>query len=227
MPAVTSETPWRLLALAPLALELWEALFGGLPLDVVVPAERSQPAVAAAIAAAEIVVGDWTGALRVTGAEVGAAPRLAFVQQPSVGVDTLDIDALAAAGVPAANAAGANAVSVAEWCVGASYAVLRWLAWADAGVPAGGGPRRGGGATGSGPSWRCRGAAGESLPGAGWGSSAWAGSASSARSASTRSVQTSRTGAVASARRRTPVVRAGSRSTTFSPTASCWSWSSR
>src|SRR4051812_265921 len=132
MPAVTSETPWRLLALAPLDLELWKALFGDLPLDVVVPSERTQQAVAAAIAAAEIVVGDWTGTLRVTGDEVSAAPRLAFVQQPSVGVDTLDVDALAAAGVPAANAAGANAVSVAEWCVGASYAGLRWVAWADA-----------------------------------------------------------------------------------------------
>jgi len=52
--------------------------------------------------------------------------------------------------VPAANAAGANAVSVAEWCVGASYAVLRWLAWADARVREGEWPqldisRRGGG----------------------------------------------------------------------------------
>src|SRR3954452_11750156 len=150
IPAVTSETPWRLLALAPLDPEWWKALCGALPLDVVVPAERTQPAVSAAIGDAEIVVGDWTGALRVTGAEVAAAPRLGFVQQPSVGGDTLHVEALAAAGVPAANAAGANAVSVAEWCVGASYAVLRWLSWADAQVRAGEWPqleisRRGGG----------------------------------------------------------------------------------
>jgi D-3-phosphoglycerate dehydrogenase len=64
--------------------------------------------------------------------------------------DALDLDALAAAGVPVANAAGANAVSVAEWCVGASYAVLRWLAWADAQTRAAGWPQleiaqRGGG----------------------------------------------------------------------------------
>ena len=150
MPAVTSETPWRLLALAPLDLELWKALFGDLPLEVVVPPERTQSAVAAEIGAAEIIVGDWTGALRVTADVVAGARRLAFVQQPSVGVDTLDVDALAAAGVPAANAAGANAVSVAEWCVGASYAVLRWLSWADARVREGEWPqldisRRGGG----------------------------------------------------------------------------------
>ena len=150
MPAVTDENPWRVLALAPLDLELWKMLFAELPLVVDVPAERTQAAVAAAITDAEIVVGDWTGALRLTGAEVAEAKSLAFVQQPSVGVDTLDVDALAAAGVPAANAAGANAVSVAEWCVGASYAVLRWLAWADAQVREGEWPqleisRRGGG----------------------------------------------------------------------------------
>jgi phosphoglycerate dehydrogenase-like enzyme len=150
MPAVTSENPWRLLALAPLDLELWKVLFADLPVEVVVPAERTQAAVSDAIAAADLVVGDWTGALRLGPGEVEAARRLAFVQQPSVGVDTLDCEALAAAGVPAANAAGANAVSVAEWCVGASYAVLRWLAWADAQVRAGEWPqleisRRGGG----------------------------------------------------------------------------------
>ena len=150
MPAVTSENPWRLLALAPLDLDLWKVLFDGLPVEVVVPAERTQAAVADAMAEADLVVGDWTGALRLGAAEVGAAKRLAFVQQPSVGVDTLDVDALAAAGVPAANAAGANAVSVAEWCVGASYAVLRWLSWADARVREGQWPqleisRRGGG----------------------------------------------------------------------------------
>jgi phosphoglycerate dehydrogenase-like enzyme len=150
MPAVTSENPWRLLALAPLDLDLWKVLFDGLPVEVVVPAERTQAAVAEVIAEVDLVVGDWTGALRLGAAEIGAAKRLAFVQQPSVGVDTLDVDALAAAGVPAANAAGANAVSVAEWCVGASYAVLRWLSWADARVREGEWPqleisRRGGG----------------------------------------------------------------------------------
>ncbi|HET7311840.1 MAG TPA: NAD(P)-dependent oxidoreductase [Mycobacteriales bacterium] len=147
---MTGDKPWRLLALAPLDLDLWKVLFDGLPIEVAVPAERTQQAVAAAIREADVVVGDWTGALSLGSAEVAAAERLAFVQQPSVGVDTLDVDALAAAGVPAANAAGANAVSVAEWCVGASYAVLRWLSWADARMREGEWPqmeisRRGGG----------------------------------------------------------------------------------
>jgi D-3-phosphoglycerate dehydrogenase len=125
-------------------------LFADLPVVVTTPAERTADAVAAAIADVDIVVGDWSGGLGLTGAHVAAAKRLAFVQQPSVGVDSLDVAALTAAGIPVANTAGANAASVAEWCVGASYGVLRWLAWADAQVRAGQWPqldiaRRGGG----------------------------------------------------------------------------------
>jgi len=134
----------------PLDAALLEALFADLPVRVTALAERTPEAVAAAIPEAEIVVGDWSGALGLTAAQVGAAKRLAFVQQPSVGVDSLDVAALTAAAVPTANTAGANAVSVAEWCVGAAFASLRWLAWADARVRAGGWPqmdiaRRGGG----------------------------------------------------------------------------------
>jgi D-3-phosphoglycerate dehydrogenase len=141
---------WQLLALAPLDQSLLQALFADLPVAVSVPAERTPAAVRAALPAADLLLGDWSGALGLTAEQLDAAPRLAFVQQPSVGVDSLDVDALAAAGVPVANTAGANAVSVAEWCVGASYAVLRWLGWADAQTRAGGWPQmeiaqRGGG----------------------------------------------------------------------------------
>jgi D-3-phosphoglycerate dehydrogenase len=103
---------WRLLALAPLDLDVWRLLFAEPPVEIVVPAERTAAAVEAELADAEIVVGDWSG-LGLNAEQVSGARRLAFVQQPSVGVDSLDVDALAAAGVPVANAAGANAVSVA------------------------------------------------------------------------------------------------------------------
>ena len=142
--------PWSLLALPPLDASLLEALFADIPVAVTAPPERTADAVTQAIAEAEIVVGDWSGALTLTGAQISSAKRLAFVQQPSVGVDSLDVPTLTAAGIPAANTAGANAVSVAEWCVGAAFASLRWLAWADAQVRAGAWPqldvsRRGGG----------------------------------------------------------------------------------
>ena len=141
---------WRLLALPPLDESLLGALFTDLPVQLLVPTERSAAAVTTALADADLVLGDWTGALRIDAGGLPADCPLAFVQQPSVGVDSVDVDGLAARGIPVANAAGANAVSVAEWCVGASYAVLRWLSWADAQTRAGGWPQlevaqRGGG----------------------------------------------------------------------------------
>ena len=144
------DSPWSLLALPPLDAALLEALFADLPVTVTVPAERTPDAVARALPDVDIVVGDWSGTLGLSPEHIAAAKRLAFVQQPSVGVDALDVDALTAAGIPAANTAGANAVSVAEWCIGATFASLRWLAWADAAVRAGEWPqldvaRRGGG----------------------------------------------------------------------------------
>ncbi|HEX3909045.1 MAG TPA: NAD(P)-dependent oxidoreductase [Mycobacteriales bacterium] len=145
----TDTSRWTVLSLTPLPRDLVASLFGDLPVDVVVPAERTPEAVRAAAADAEIVVGDWSG-LRVDAELVAAAPRLALVQQPSVGVDAVDVAACAAAGIPVANAGGTNAVSVAEWCVGATFAVLRSLAWADEEVRAGRWPQlevsaRGGG----------------------------------------------------------------------------------
>jgi phosphoglycerate dehydrogenase-like enzyme len=142
--------PWSLLALPPLDSALLAALFAELPVDLVVPAERSPAAVRAAASTAEIVLGDWTGALGISADVIAAAPRLAFVQQPSVGVDSVDVEACTAAGVAVANAGGANAVSVAEWCVGATFAVLRSLAHGDREVRAGRWPQldlaqRGGG----------------------------------------------------------------------------------
>lgn len=145
-----ADHPWRLLALAPLDRPTWELMFADLPVEVRVPDERTREAVAAALPDADLVVGDWSGGLGLDAQAAAAAARLAFVQQPSVGVEAIDLAALASAGVPVANAAGANAVAVAEWCVGASFAALRWLAFGDAQVRSGGWPqlelaRRGGG----------------------------------------------------------------------------------
>lgn len=142
--------PWTLVALPPLDRGLLEALFRDLPVTVVVPEERTRGAVDAILPEADLVLGDWTHALGLRAEQVPLARNLAFVQQPAVGVDTIDVDALAAAGIPVANAAGVNAVSVAEWCVGSAYALLRWLAWADHQMREGGWPQfeisqRGGG----------------------------------------------------------------------------------
>ena len=127
-----SADPWILLSLAPAPADRVRGWFAATPeLDIRFPEERTAEAVRAAIANAEIVLSDWSGALRVDAAEVAAAPRLAFLMSPAVGLDSVDLDALTAAGVVVANTAGLNAPSVAEWCLGAAFAVARSLVWVD------------------------------------------------------------------------------------------------
>ncbi len=131
--------PWRLLALPPLPEHAVRDLLAPLGDSVVVtvPRAREQAVVREAVAEAEIVIGDWSGGLVLDGAAVRGAPSLAFVQQPSVGVDGHDLAALADAGVPLANTAGVSAEAVAEWCVAAALALCRSLVDADAAVRAG------------------------------------------------------------------------------------------
>jgi phosphoglycerate dehydrogenase-like enzyme len=138
-------TPWNLLALPPLPEDLLRGLLAPLGdrVTVRVPAARDRASVLAALPEAEIVLGDWTGELTLDAEAVAAAPRLAFVQQPSVGVDGHDLAALAAAGVPVANTAGVSSGAVAEWCVAATLAVVRKLAAADAAVREGKWPQQG------------------------------------------------------------------------------------
>lgn len=121
---------WRLLALPPVSAEGLASLFGDPRLELVVPAERTPAEVARLLPSVDLVIADWSPQLRL--ADPG--PRVCFVQQPSVGYDGVDAAAFAAAGVPVANCAGANTVSVAEWCLGAALALLRRTVEADTAV---------------------------------------------------------------------------------------------
>ena len=123
-------TPWRLLALPPLPLAMLSDLFGDPRVEVFGPAERTQQAVDEALLTADLVVADWTPQLRLD----LPSDRVVFVQQPSVGYDGTDVEAFAARGIPVANCAGANAVSVAEWCLSATLSLLRKTVPADAAV---------------------------------------------------------------------------------------------
>lgn len=122
--------PWRVLALPPLPRDVLVGLLGNDRLELIVPPHRTQAAVDALLPEVDLVVGDWTHSLRVD----APGERVALVQMPSVGVDTIDLDRCAAAGVPVANCAGANTTSVAEWCVSATLALLRKTVEADAAV---------------------------------------------------------------------------------------------
>lgn len=121
---------WRLLALPPLPHDLLETLFGDPRMQLVTPAERTQSAVDALLPEVDLVLGDWSPQLRVG----DPGRRVAFVQQPSAGVDGIDVSACTARQVPVANCAGANATSVAEWCVSATFALLRKTVEADQAV---------------------------------------------------------------------------------------------
>ncbi|MEV0994469.1 NAD(P)-dependent oxidoreductase [Nonomuraea sp. NPDC050202] len=138
-------SPWNLLALPPLPEPAMRRLLAPLGDRVTlrVPASRDRDALLAALPGAEIVLGDWTGTLVMDAQAVAAAPGLAFVQQPSVGVDGHDLAALAAAGVPLANTPGVSAGAVSEWCLAATLALSRKLAAADAAVRAGEWPQQG------------------------------------------------------------------------------------
>ncbi|MFN2537704.1 MAG: NAD(P)-dependent oxidoreductase, partial [Mycobacteriales bacterium] len=107
-----------------------QSLFGDPRVELVVPPTRAQQDVDALLPQVDLVLGDWTPQLRVG----DPGPRVCFVQQPSAGVDGIDVDACSAAAVPVSNCAGANAVSVAEWCLSATFALLRKTVEADAAV---------------------------------------------------------------------------------------------
>src|SRR6201995_3086613 len=137
---------WGVLSLFPLPAEQIRPLLGDLPerVDLTMLFHPSPAELHAALADVELVLAAWQGThpLPFDAAAVAAAgPALAFGQQPSVGTDSVDLDGLAARGIPVANTAGANARSVAECAVGATICVARSMAWADREIRAGGWPQ--------------------------------------------------------------------------------------
>jgi D-3-phosphoglycerate dehydrogenase len=109
-----------------------------LPIDVVVPDIHGPEDLREAVRGADLVLGDWRIAQPGLDAEaVAAADRLVFVQQPSVGVQAHDAEALSAAGIALSNIAGFNAVSVAEWAIGALLSLARLLQWSEEELRAG------------------------------------------------------------------------------------------
>lgn len=137
----SAERPWRLASLVPLPEPAVRGFVPDLPVEVVVAEPRTPAGVRVAVAEADLVLGDFTGVLRIDAAVLAAGPRIAFVQQCSVGVENVDLVACAAAGVPVANTAGANSGAVAEWCVMAAIAALRSAVWADAQMRTGAWPQ--------------------------------------------------------------------------------------
>jgi D-3-phosphoglycerate dehydrogenase len=132
-----SDRPWLMASLVPLPEVAVRGFVPDLPVDIVVAEPRTPDGVLDAVRDADLVLGDFTGLMRIDRDVIAAGPRIAFIQQCSVGVEHVDLVACAEAGIPVANTAGANSVAVAEWCVMGALAALRSTIWADAQVRAG------------------------------------------------------------------------------------------
>jgi D-3-phosphoglycerate dehydrogenase len=131
------QTPWTLLSLAPLPLEALKGLFTDLPIEVV-RADTVAELDAGDRERVELILADWRpGTAGLGRDDVRALPRLAFVQQPSVGVQPHAAELLAAADIPLSNVAGFNAASVTEWALGAALSVSRLLPWGEGELRAG------------------------------------------------------------------------------------------
>jgi phosphoglycerate dehydrogenase-like enzyme len=129
--AAADSPPWTLLSLVPLPITMIQGLFGTLPVEVVA-ADSVRELGEDVLGRVELVLGDWRVSKPGLDADsVALMPRLAFVQQPSVGVQSHDADALAAAGIPLSNVAGFNAAAVSEWALGATLAISRLFRWAE------------------------------------------------------------------------------------------------
>lgn len=124
----------RLAILAPLPAETVAGQFPDVEvaavLDVGDPIETCR--------GADIVIADYSGTHRVTSEVVEViADTCRLVQVPAAGLDSVDVEACATAGVPVAACAGINAVGVAEWCVWAAISALRRTSEADRQLRAG------------------------------------------------------------------------------------------
>lgn len=62
------------------------------------------------------------------------APRLRVISKHGAGVDNIDVDAASARGIPVLNAAGANAVSVAEHAIALLFAVAKKIIPLDSSI---------------------------------------------------------------------------------------------
>ncbi len=78
-----------------------------------------------------IIIGDFTFNTPITKKIVMAAKGVRLIQQPSVGYQHIDVDACREAGIPVANTAGGNDVSVAEHTIMLALSLIKKLIYAN------------------------------------------------------------------------------------------------
>jgi phosphoglycerate dehydrogenase-like enzyme len=124
----------RVLVLSPLPGQVIEALLAASAagtdigeVEAVAYEGESRQELLEAVAGADIIVGDYTTHHEMDAEVMRAAAPCALIQQPSVGYQHLDVDEAARQGIPVANAAGANAISVAEHTIMGALSCLKKL----------------------------------------------------------------------------------------------------
>ncbi len=124
----------RILVLSPLPGQVIEALLAASAaggdigeVEAVRYEGESRRELLEAVAGADIVVGDYTYHHEMDAEVMRAAAPCVLIQQPSVGYQHLDVEEAALQGIPVANAAGANAISVAEHTIMGALSCLKKL----------------------------------------------------------------------------------------------------
>jgi len=103
-------------------------------LRITVCAEQDDALLMPTLAEAEVL---WHVLKPCTAAMIEAAPRLRLIQKIGVGVNTIDLEAAKARGIPVCNLPGTNSRAVAEMTLALMLAVLRRVVRFDAGLRAG------------------------------------------------------------------------------------------
>jgi phosphoglycerate dehydrogenase-like enzyme len=103
-------------------------------LSVAICPDQDEAALARALPQAEVL---WHVLKPCTAAMIAAAPRLRLIQKIGVGVNTIDLEAAKARGIPVCNLPGTNARAVAEMALLLMLACLRKLPWYDAATRSG------------------------------------------------------------------------------------------
>ena len=103
-------------------------------LRITICPEDDEAALARALPESEVL---WHVLKRCTEAMIAAAPKLKLIQKIGVGVNTINLDAAIARGIPVCNLPGTNARAVAELTLALMLAVLRRVPRFDAGLRGG------------------------------------------------------------------------------------------
>ena len=103
-------------------------------LDIAICPEDDDVRLAAQLPACEVL---WHVLKPCTAAMIAAAPNLRLIQKIGVGVNTIDLEAVKARGIPVCNLPGTNARAVAELALALMLAVLRRIPRFDAALRSG------------------------------------------------------------------------------------------